>query len=81
MVLNDLLGSKMVKNQARISLWKSEYGPSPYASYNRNGASKNALPIYENPILVIYPWCNGALYDSSCHSVFSVDKANNVCKG
>lgn len=79
MVLSDLLRSKMTKNQAHISLWKSEYSLSTYASYNRNRASKNSLGIYENPILVIYHWCNGTLCDSSCHSGFSVDKGNNFC--
>jgi len=81
MVLNNLLGSKTEKNQAHISLSKSKYSHSPYASYKRNGASKISLGICENPILVRYHWCNGALYDSSCHSAFSVDKGINVCKG
>lgn len=56
-------------------------GPSPKSSYDRNEASKTSPGIYEKPVLPICLWCNGALRDSGCHSAFSEDKGNNVCKG
>lgn len=76
MVLDDLLESKMTKNQAHISLEISIQAQPLHLTWQKE-LSKTLLIFMKTPVWVVYHWCDGFLYDICC-SAFSVDKWDNV---